>query len=310
MGRRENITIVPDGTGGGRNSTFTCEGTSGWTASPLACEAALADRIEREAAGTPFELRCSLCMLLGSATNGGIVITGPLERVGPIAREADAAVLVDRAAGQEDLAHRVIALPVQALQLSYSLHTTEQEAALQTIAAALDVLGGGASAIPPRIVNHARIVFGKNGNGLLPPVVFANKFGAVRGAPAAARGGWREREAAKALQKAGAPDKTADAEQGPAVDAVAPPLYVVVMLYRDPRREEDPAKKYWSIDLPGGKRKLGEVTWDCARREAHEELRIVITDAGVTTGGGVLPFTSSFAVIEGSESMTYYHLRV
>lgn len=35
----------------------------------------------------------------------------------------------------------------------------------------------------------------------------------------------------------------------------------------------------WALNLPGGKRRLGESTWECAKRETMEEISLVLDDA-------------------------------
>jgi len=50
-------------------------------------------------------------------------------------------------------------------------------------------------------------------------------------------------------------------------------LAVLVMAYAD--------KDAWSLDLPGGKRHLGETSWECARRETWEESSVCVEVDGL-----------------------------
>ena len=67
----------------------------------------------------------------------------------------------------------------------------------------------------------------------------------------------------------------------------------------------------WALDLPGGKRHLGETAWGCARRETREETSIDVGPNGVECGGegdtgGGLVFAPAERVL--FESMSYFLL--
>jgi hypothetical protein len=62
-------------------------------------------------------------------------------------------------------------------------------------------------------------------------------------------------------------------------------MMVLVLAYDD--------GDYWSLDLPGGKRHLGETAWSCARRETFEESSLVIDEEGIYAARHVASSSSS-----------------
>lgn len=80
-------------------------------------------------------------------------------------------------------------------------------------------------------------------------------------------------------------------------------LFIIVTLIKKDQKESCVT---WDVNIPGGKRHLGETSWDCAVRETEEETSLVIDESWLRCGDGDLLPTS---VLSAQKENRYYILQ-
>lgn len=307
---------------------FVCPDTSSdqWADHASECEQALATCIFNEASTTKpagFKLSCAACML-SCNPNGCVMVVGPTRdvvatvesarvaarlQVAKADAKASAAAADESAAGSgggknnketrsnestfasalglhHDHAHFLLALRLDALQHAASARGRDavQKAERALYEAMVDAWhlqkqhehgtsnGSGNTTFPGDSKSRKSV-------SLEHHLQTAGRRGCFESLERANRQMKKDNKAASDTKKAGK-----QAALGPAADDNSScDLSVLVMAYAD--------KDVWSLDLPGGKRHLGETSWECARRETWEEssVRVDINGLWLQPLSGVFP---------------------
>jgi len=278
---------------------FVCPGTSfpAWVSSHTACEETLARHIfsrgsigeensaaeesERSSPQPRWKLKisCASCML-EMIPNAAVFISGPplaVEGVLTTARKAADLKASTSEGLHHDHAHVLVALPLEKLQSVAKKRSTRS--AIDTLVTAMARAGLVKKTEPPKMEHHLVTALQSD---------FFKAFSRRNGV---------EEQSSCAAQK----ETTTAGNHRTAV--------VVVLVYDD--------EKKWTLDLPGGKRHLGEDAWTCARRETFEETSIRIEEAGILASNVIRPghqVTSGSTVLFErreevlNDSMCYYLL--